>query len=60
MWTNNKMKDFKVEYEEWWEVAHEYFIKELEKNLAQHRTNERIIEIQVGSLSKEFSKFCLW
>jgi len=30
----NKMKDFKVEFEEWWEVAKEYFTKELEKNLA--------------------------
>jgi len=27
------MKDFKVEYEEWWEVIKEYFTKELEKNL---------------------------
>jgi hypothetical protein len=34
MRTKNKMKDFALEYEEWWEVAKEYFIKELEKNLA--------------------------
>jgi hypothetical protein len=33
MRTKNKMKDSKVEYEEWWEVAEEYFTKELEKNL---------------------------
>jgi hypothetical protein len=29
----NKMKKFEVEFEECWEVAEEYFIKELEKNL---------------------------
>jgi hypothetical protein len=34
MRTNNKMKDFKIEYEEWWEVVKEYFTKELENNLA--------------------------
>jgi hypothetical protein len=27
------MKDFKVEFEEWWEVVKENFTKELEKNL---------------------------
>jgi hypothetical protein len=32
--TKNKMKDFEVELKEWWEVAEEYFTKELEKNLA--------------------------
>jgi hypothetical protein len=36
---NNKMKDSNVEYEEWWEVAEEYFVKELEKNLAQHKVD---------------------
>ncbi len=34
MRTKNKMNDFEVEFEEWWEVAEEYFTKELEKNLA--------------------------
>jgi hypothetical protein len=34
MRTKNKMKDLKVEYEEWWEVIREYFTKDLEKNLA--------------------------
>jgi hypothetical protein len=37
----SKMKDFDVEFEEWWEVTEEYFSKELENNLAQHRVNER-------------------
>ncbi len=30
----NKMKDYEVDFKEWWEVAKEYFLKELEKNLA--------------------------
>ncbi len=30
----NKMNDFEAEFEEWWEVAKEYFTKELKKNLA--------------------------
>jgi hypothetical protein len=34
MKTNNKMKDFEAESEEWWEVVEEYFTKELEKNVA--------------------------
>jgi len=34
MRTKNKMKDFKAKSEEWWEVAEEYFTKELENNLA--------------------------
>jgi len=42
MRTKNKMNDSKVESKEWWEVAEEYFTKELEKNLAQHKANERI------------------
>ncbi len=29
----NKMKKFEAEFEECWEVAEEYFTKELEKNL---------------------------
>jgi hypothetical protein len=32
--TKYKMKDFNAESKEWWEVAKEYFTKELEKNLA--------------------------
>jgi hypothetical protein len=41
MITKNKMKDFDVESKEWWEVAKEYFVKKLEKNLTQHRIDER-------------------
>jgi hypothetical protein len=32
MRTKNNMKDSKVEFEEWWEVVNEYFIKDLENN----------------------------
>jgi len=31
------MKDYEVKSKEWWEVEVEYFTKELEKNMAQHR-----------------------
>ncbi len=41
MRTKNKMKDSEAKFEQWWEVAEEYFTKELEKNLAQHITNEK-------------------
>ncbi len=37
------MKDSKEKSEEWWEVAKEYFTKELGKNMAQHRIDERIM-----------------
>jgi hypothetical protein len=40
------MKDFEVEYEEWWEVATEYFT-ELEKNLAQHKVDEKIMRYKL-------------
>ncbi len=56
----NKMKDFWAKSKEWWEVGKEYFTKELEKNLAQHKADEIIYEVQVGNLSKIFSKFHLW
>jgi hypothetical protein len=45
MRTNNKMKDFEAEFKEWWEVVDEYFTKELEKNLVDHRANEFRVEI---------------
>jgi len=41
MRTKSKMKDSDAKSEEWWEVAKEYFFKELEKNLAQHKVDER-------------------
>jgi hypothetical protein len=47
MKTKNKTKDFKAEFEEWWEVVEEYFTKELEKNLAHHRANEIILKYKL-------------
>ncbi len=41
MRTKNKMKDFEAQFKEWWEVVKEYYKKELENNLIQHRADER-------------------
>jgi hypothetical protein len=47
MKTKNKMKDFEVGSEEWWDVAKECITKELKKNLAQHRIDERILKYKL-------------
>jgi hypothetical protein len=54
MRTNNKMKDFEVEFEEWWEVAKEHFTKESENNLAQHKANERILKYMLEAYQRIF------
>jgi hypothetical protein len=54
---NNKMKDFEAKFEEWWEVVKEYFTKELEKNLVQHRVNERIMKYKLEAYQKNFPIF---
>jgi hypothetical protein len=54
---NNKVKDSKVEFEEWWEVTKEYYTKELEKNLAQHRANEKIMKYKLEVYQKSFPNF---
>jgi hypothetical protein len=51
------MKDSKEKIEEWWEVVEEYFIKELEKNLAQHKTNERIMRYKLEVYQNSFLDF---
>ncbi len=51
------MKDSEAEFEEWWEVVKEYFTKELEKNLAQHRSNERILRYKLEVYQKNFPNF---
>jgi hypothetical protein len=48
------MKNFEAKFEEWWEVAEEYFMKELEKNLAQHKPNERILKYKLEAYQKIF------
>ncbi len=57
MRTKNKMKDSEAKFEEWWEVAKEYFTKELEKNLAQHRVDERILRYMLEACQKNFLDF---
>ncbi len=47
MRTKNKMKDFEVEFKEWREVAKEYSTKELQKNLAQHRADEKNLKYKL-------------
>ncbi len=43
----NKTKNIEANSGEWWEVAEKYFTKELEKNLAQHKTNEIILKYKI-------------
>jgi hypothetical protein len=57
MKTKNKMKESKAESEEWWEVTEEYFAKELKKNMAQHRTNEKILKYKLETYQKNFLDF---
>ncbi len=52
----NKMKDTEAKSEEWWEVAKEYFTKEMKKNLVQHKVDEKILRYKL----EEFSNFHLW
>jgi len=53
----NKMKDFEVKFEEWWEVVEEYFTKEMEKNLAQHKTDENILKYKLEAYQQNFPDF---
>jgi hypothetical protein len=57
MRTKNKMKDSEAKSKEWWEVIKEYFAKELEKNLAQHRVDERILRYKLKVYQKNFLDF---
>jgi hypothetical protein len=51
------MKDFEAEFEEWWGVIEEYFVKELEKILAWHRANERILRYKLEIYYKKIPNF---
>ncbi len=57
MRTNNKMKDYDVESKEWWDVVEEYFAKELGKNLAQHRIDERTMKYKLEVYQRNFLDF---
>lgn len=51
------MNDFDAESKKWWEVIEEYFSKELEKNLAQYRANERKYRYKLEVYQKTFPSF---
>jgi hypothetical protein len=53
----NKMKDSELESKEWWEVAEDYFTKEMVNNLVQHRTNEKILKYKLEAYQKNFLDF---
>ncbi len=55
----NKMKDCEAKFEEWWEVAQEYFTKELEKNLAVHRVDEKFMRYKLEAYQKKFQILCM-
>jgi len=59
MRTKDKMKDFEAKSKEWWEVVEEYFTKELENNIVQHKVDERILRYKLKAYKKN-SKFHLW
>ncbi len=52
-----KLKDFEAKSKEWWEIAEEYFVKELEKNLAQHKANEFFLKYKLETDQKKFPIF---
>jgi hypothetical protein len=49
--------DSKAEFEEWWEVTEEYFTKEFEKNLVEHKADERIQRYKLEAYQKNFPIF---
>ncbi len=57
MKTRNKMQEFDVKFVEQWEVIEEYFTKQLEKNLAQCRVDERILKYKLEIYHKQSPKF---
>jgi hypothetical protein len=57
MKTKKNMKDFDAKFEEWWKVVEEYFVKELEKNLAQHKVDERSLRYKLEIYHKKFPEF---
>ncbi len=59
MKTKKKMKDYDTDFEEWWEVGKEYFAKELEKNSAQDRANERNLKYKLEIYLKKFQSLSM-
>jgi hypothetical protein len=52
MRTMNKMNDFDAKFKEWWEVT-----KELEKNLVQHKIDERNLKYKLEIYQRNFPNF---
>jgi len=48
------MKDSNAKFEEWWEVVEEYFTKELENNIAQHRVDEKNLRYKLEAYQNNF------
>jgi hypothetical protein len=57
MRTKNKMKDFDANSKELWEVTWENFTKKLEKNLAQHKVDERNLMYKLEIYQKKIPEF---
>jgi hypothetical protein len=57
MKTKNKMEPSTVESKEWCDITKEYFTKELEKNLVQHRANEFFLMYKLEAYQKNFPNF---
>ncbi len=51
------MNDIDVESKEWWEVVEEYFGKELEQNLAQHKAYEKSFKYKLEIYQKKIPEF---
>jgi hypothetical protein len=57
MRTKSKMKDFDLKSKEWWKVVEQYFSKELGKNLAQHKIDDKKYIFKVEVYQKTFLDF---
>ncbi len=51
------MKDSDAKFKEWWEVAQEYFAKELQKNLAHKRDDEGNLKYKWEIYQRNFLDF---
>jgi hypothetical protein len=51
------MKPSEAKSKEWWEVIEEYFTKELEKNLVQHKADEIFLRYKLEAYQKNFPNF---
>jgi len=57
MRTKHKMKDSEAKSKEWSEVVEEYFTKELENNIVQHKVDERILRYKLKAYQRKLPNF---